>query len=100
MPLGYDWPQHSERLERLEEAIAVMRKLWTGDLVSHKGKYYRLRKAKLYTPPKEKIPIFVGASGPKAAELAGRVGDGLLTITNPDDSYFKDLIFPRSSTVV
>jgi len=94
MPLGYDWPPHSERLERLEEAIVVMRKLWTGDLVSHKGTYYRLRKAKLYTPPKEKIPVFVGASGPKAAELAGKVGDGLLTITNPDDSYFKDLIFP------
>ncbi|MDA4111882.1 MAG: TIGR03557 family F420-dependent LLM class oxidoreductase [Thaumarchaeota archaeon] len=94
MPLGYDWPPHSERLRRLEEAILVIRKLWTGDLISFKGNYYKLRKAKLYTPPRTKIPIFVAASGPKAAELAGRVGDGLLTITNPDDGYFKDLIFP------
>jgi len=94
MPLGYNWPAHSERLKRLEEAIQVIRKLWTGELVSHKGTYYTLRKAKLYTPPKSKIPIFVGASGPKAAELAGRVGDGLLTITNPDDNYYKDLLFP------
>ncbi len=94
MPLGYEWPQHAERLGRLEEAIQVIRKLWTGDLVSHKGAYYRLRKAKLYTPPKGRIPIFVAASGQKAAELAGRAGDGLLTVPNPDDSYFKDLLFP------
>ena len=96
MPLGYEWPQHGERLQRLEEAIEVIRKLWTGELVSHKGSFYRLRKAKLYTPPKQKIPIYVAASGPKAAELAGRVGDGLLTITNPEDSYFTDLIFPAT----
>lgn len=94
MPLGYEWPQHGERLQRLEEAIVVIRKLWTGDLVSHKGTYYRLRKAKLYTPPKGKIPIFVAASGPKAAELAGRAGDGLLTIPNPDDSFFTSVLFP------
>jgi len=94
MPLGYDWPQHGERLRRLEEAIQVIRKLWTGELVSFKGSYYRLRKAKLYTPPKTKIPIYVAASGPKAAEAAGCVGDGLLTITNPDDAFFTDLIFP------
>jgi len=94
MPLGYDWPQHGERLKRLEEAIEVIRKLWTGDLISFKGTFYRLRKAKLYTPPRQKIPIYVAASGPKAAELSGRVGDGLLTVPNPDDSYYKDTIFP------
>ena len=94
MPMGYNWPPHSERLRRLEEAIEVIRKLWTGEFISFKGNYYKLRKAKLYTPPKSRIPIFVAASGPKAAETAGRLGDGLLTITNPDDSYFKDLIFP------
>jgi G6PDH family F420-dependent oxidoreductase len=94
MPLGYAWPAHGERLERLEEAVKVMRKLWTGELVSFRGKYYSLKKAKLYTPPKEKIPIFLAASGPKAAELAGRLGDGLLTIANPDDNYYKELLFP------
>jgi coenzyme F420-dependent glucose-6-phosphate dehydrogenase len=94
VPLGYEWPEHGERLQRLEEAILVMRKLWTGDRVSFKGTHYRLRGAKLYTPPKAKIPIFVAAFGKKAAELAGRLGDGLLTVTNPDDSYFKELIFP------
>ncbi|MDA4130053.1 MAG: TIGR03557 family F420-dependent LLM class oxidoreductase [Thaumarchaeota archaeon] len=94
MPVGYEWPQHPERLRRLEEAIQVIRKLWTGDWVNFKGSYYKLRKAKLYTPPKSKIPIFVAASGPKAAEAAGRLGDGLLTITNPDDAFFTQLIFP------
>lgn len=94
MPLGYEWPPHSERLKRLEEAIEVIRKLWSGDLISYKGSYYKLRKAKLYTPPRSKIPIFVAASGAKAAELAGRVGDGLLTVPNPDDSYYQNLILP------
>jgi coenzyme F420-dependent glucose-6-phosphate dehydrogenase len=94
VPLGYDWPEPPERLKRLEEAILLIRKLWTGDLVSYKGTYYRLKKAKLYTPPKSAIPIYVGAFGPKAGELAGRMGDGLLTVTNPDDSYFTNLLFP------
>ena len=92
VPLGYEWPQHGERLRRLEEANQVIRKLWSGELVSFKGNYFKLKKAKLYTPPKTRIPIFIAALGPNAAEFAGRDGDGLLTITNPDDAYF-DLIF-------
>jgi secondary-alcohol dehydrogenase (coenzyme-F420) len=93
VPLGHKWPSYSERVQRLEEAIGILRKLWTGDLVSFKGKYYRLNKAKLYTPPRSKIPIFVAASGPTVSELAGRLGDGLLTVPAPEETY-KDVIFP------
>ncbi len=80
VPLGYDWPPYDERLERLEEAIRVMRLLWTEDFASFQGKHYRLVDANLYVRPREGVPIYVAASGAKAAELAGRLGDGLLTV--------------------
>lgn len=94
MPLGYKWPPHSERLGRLAEALEIMRLLWSGGWIDFTGSYYRLRKAKLFTPPRSKIPIFVAASGPKTAELAGRVGDGLLTIPNPEDTFYTGNLFP------
>jgi coenzyme F420-dependent glucose-6-phosphate dehydrogenase len=93
IPLGHRWPPYIERVKRLEEAIEVIRKLWSGNLVSFKGRYFRLNKARLYTPPRSKIPIFVAASGATAAEVAGRLGDGLLTLPFPEDTY-KDVIFP------
>jgi len=77
-PLGYSWPSPAQRVEMLEEAIVVIRKLWTEDFVSFEGKYYRLKKANLYTKPKQPIKIYVAAGGPRVADLAGRHGDGLL----------------------
>jgi coenzyme F420-dependent glucose-6-phosphate dehydrogenase len=93
IPLGYNWPSYMERVHRLEEAIEVIRKLWSGELVSFKGNYYKLNKAKLYTAPRSKIPIFVAASGPTVAELSGRVGDGFLTAAAPEDTY-RNVLFP------
>src|SRR5207245_2349474 len=94
MPLGYEWPSYGQRARKLEEAIVIIRRLWSGELVNHKGNYYTMRKAKLYTPPKSKISIFVAGAGPTSAELAGRAGDGLLTVAAPDDSTFKNVLFP------
>jgi len=78
-PLGYPWPGRRERLERLEEAIRVIKLLWTSDFVDFQGKYYRLRKAKLYTKPGKPVPLYVSAGGLRMAELAGRLADGLIT---------------------
>jgi len=77
-PLGYTWPSPRQRLEMLEEAMVVIKKLWNQDFVSFEGKYYTLRKANLYTKPKTHIKIYVAAGGPKVAELAGRLADGIL----------------------
>jgi len=93
VPLGFRWPSYVERVERLVEAIEVIRKLWTGDLISYRGKYYRLNKAKLYTPPRHKIPIYVAASGPTVAKIAGRIGDGFLTPPASEETY-REVIFP------
>jgi len=51
VPLGYTWPSVKERIERFEESIQIMRKLWTEEWVDFKGKYYRLKQAKLYVKP-------------------------------------------------
>jgi len=77
-PLGYSWPSPRQRVEMLDEAIIVIRKLWTDDFVSFEGKYYRLKKANLYTKPDKPIKIYVAAGGSRVAELAGRYADGLL----------------------
>jgi G6PDH family F420-dependent oxidoreductase len=78
------WPSANIRLEMLEEAVEVIRLLWKGGLKSHRGRYYRVEDARVYTLPDEPPPIMVAASGPRAAELAGRIGDGLVG-TSPDE---------------
>ena len=93
MPVGCPWPSFRERAERLEEAIQIMQMLWTKELVSFKGKYYRLRKANLYTKPSSPPPIFVAASGKTTARLAGKYGDGLLTLLASEEHY-RNVVFP------
>lgn len=93
LPLGLKWPPFKERAERLEEAVNVMRLLWTKEFASFRGKYYRLNKANLYTKPQKSIPLYIAASGPTVAAMAGRLADGFLTIPYPDSQY-KDVLFP------
>ena len=81
--VGARWPEHDVRLEKLEEAIDVIRTLWEGETVSHRGEHYTVENAKLYTLPDERPSIPVAADGPKAARLAGEVGDGLIAV-EPD----------------
>jgi G6PDH family F420-dependent oxidoreductase len=77
--LGHRWPPAPIRLEQLEEAVEVVRKLWKGETVDHRGTYYNVEDAKLYDPPSQEPPIIVSAFGPVAAEVAARIGDGLWT---------------------
>ena len=80
LPLGLEWPSHRERLERLREAITIIRLLWTKNRVTFRGKYYRLVRATLYTKPRAKVPILVAGAGPKTARMAGELADGLITV--------------------
>jgi len=67
---------YQERHDRLAEAIELIRALWTGQRITHRGRYYRTERFRLYDVPSGPIPIYVAASGPKSAYLAGRLGDG------------------------
>jgi len=81
--LGDNWPPVGIRLQMLEEAVAIIRELWTGEVLTHDGDYYTVHTARLYTVPEQPPPIMVAAAGPMAAELAGRIGDGFVS-TAPD----------------
>ncbi|MDF2823888.1 MAG: class F420-dependent oxidoreductase [Mycobacterium sp.] len=81
--LGDHWPAPAVRLDMLEEAIEVIRRLHTGKKISHRGEHYDVEEARIYTLPDQPVPIYVSAFGPKAVELAARVGDGYCT-TMPD----------------
>ena len=86
--LGTTWPSAAVRREMLEEAIPLMRKLWEGDDVSHRGTHFTVENARIYSLPKAPPPIFVAASGEKAAELAAAQGDGIVA-TAPDGDLLK-----------
>jgi G6PDH family F420-dependent oxidoreductase len=81
--LGDPWPSYEVRAEMLEEAVEVMRALFTGERTSHRGRHYTVEDARLYTAPVNPLPIHVSAFGPRSAELAGRIGDGFVTM-QPD----------------
>lgn len=81
--LGDPWPSADVRLEMLEEAVELIRELWKGDFVTHEGKYYSTDTARIYTLPPQPPEIWISGFGPKATDLAARIGDGYIT-TTPD----------------
>jgi G6PDH family F420-dependent oxidoreductase len=81
--IATDWPETDVRLEMLEEAVGLIRELWTGEQVSHRGRHYTVRNARLYDVPDTPPPVIVSGFGRKSTELAGRIGDGYIT-THPD----------------
>jgi coenzyme F420-dependent glucose-6-phosphate dehydrogenase len=85
---GQPWPPVSVRLDMLEEAIALMRRLMSGELVTHRGRYFTVDNARVYCDPDTAPPIMIAAAGEQAAELAGRVGDGIIA-TVPDPGALK-----------
>lgn len=76
---GGGWGSWAERGGRLAEAVELIRRLWTGEWVEFHGRYYSVPHARLYDVPRQPIPIYMAASGPKSMYLAGHYGDGLVT---------------------
>jgi G6PDH family F420-dependent oxidoreductase len=76
--VGQRWPATHIRQEMLEEAIEVIRLLWRGGLQSHRGRHYVVEAARLYSRPNTPPPIMLAVGGPRGAELAGRIGDGMV----------------------
>lgn len=83
--IGGAWPTAPVRLEMLEEAVELMRKLWTGEFVTHRGRHYTVDTARIYTLPDRPPPIYVSGFGPRSTDLAARIGDGYIS-TMPDRS--------------
>ena len=81
--LGQGWPEIEVRQEKLAEAVQIMHMLWQEGQHSHRGKYFVVENARIYSRPDEPPPIMIAAAGPKGVELAAEFGDGLIT-TEPD----------------
>jgi G6PDH family F420-dependent oxidoreductase len=86
--LGGRWPVAQVRLEMLEEAVQVLRKLWSGKFINHYGKHYTVENARVYTLPATPPPIYLSGFGPQATALAGRIADGYIS-TKPDAGLLK-----------
>jgi len=80
------WPNWQERWERMEEAIAIIRALWTGETVAYHGRFYKVA-GRLYSPPPQPIPLLVAGNGPKSILLSAKLGDGLITDPRTWRSY-------------
>jgi coenzyme F420-dependent glucose-6-phosphate dehydrogenase len=89
---GMEMPGRKERRLRLAEAIELIRRLWTEERVDFEGEWYTTVKATVYDRPDEPVPIYVAASGPLAAKLAGRVGDGFICTSGKDPALYDELL--------
>jgi coenzyme F420-dependent glucose-6-phosphate dehydrogenase len=88
---GDAFPAVKERRRRLAESVKLMRALWTAERVDFEGEYYRTEKATIYDRPDEPVPVYIAASGPLAAKLAGRAGDGFIVTSGKKPELYREL---------
>ena len=96
VPVGVDWPEQSERFARLKEAVPLIQALTApgAEIVDFEGTYYRTHEATVYDKPDEPVPIYIAASGPAAARLAGRIGDGFICTSGKGAELYTDTLLP------
>ena len=87
-----EWPGAKERRLRMAEAIKLIKQLWAEERVTFEGEYYRTDRATIYDKPEQPVPIYVAASGPLAAKLAGRVGDGFICTSGKKPELYEELL--------
>jgi coenzyme F420-dependent glucose-6-phosphate dehydrogenase len=86
VPVGDDWPSPGDQIARMDEALGFIDRLWNGETITEQRRFYTLRDCRLWTLAERRPPIWVSAFGPKAAAVAGRRGDGLWTLPDPEST--------------
>ena len=86
VPCGMEWPPAGEQVERMEEALEIIGKLFDGERLDHRGKYFRTKQAYLHTRGANRPPVYVSAFGSRAAGVAARLSDGLWTLADPENA--------------
>ena len=94
VPLGLEWPDGKERFARLKESVQLIQTLWREDRVTFEGQFYRTENATIYDKPATPVPIYIGASGPAATRLAGRIADGFITTSGKGHALYTDTLLP------
>jgi coenzyme F420-dependent glucose-6-phosphate dehydrogenase len=92
--LGIPWPEVKERFARLKEAITIIETLWSEDRVTYEGQFFRTADATIYDKPERPVPIYIGASGPAATRLAGRMASGFITTSGKAPELYTDTLLP------
>jgi coenzyme F420-dependent glucose-6-phosphate dehydrogenase len=92
--LGIKWPDQKERFARLKEASELIRELWTRDFVTFDGQFYKTHNATIYDRPKDPVDLWIAASGPAAARLAGRIADGFICTSGKGMELYRDTLLP------
>lgn len=92
--LGIEWPEQKERFARLREAVEIITRLWREERVTLDGTYYRLDRATIYDRPSAPVPLYIAASGPAAARLAGRLADGFICTSGKGVELYRDTLVP------
>lgn len=93
-PLGLSFPGYAERAARMTEALQIMRRLLDGEKLTFEGTYYRTDRAKLYSPPIGRVPIWMAAGGPKSAAIAAEYAEGIITSVKVPDDTRRQVIGP------
>jgi coenzyme F420-dependent glucose-6-phosphate dehydrogenase len=86
VPAGLEWPSPADQLGRTEEALTIIVRLLDGQTVDFDGRFFRTRGARLYDRPERRPPVYMSAFGPQAAEIAGRLADGVWTLADPQSA--------------
>ena len=93
-PLRYEFPRYAERAARMREALEIMRRLLDGEKLTFDGTYYCTDRARLYSPPIGRVPIWLAAGGPKSAALAAQLADGIITSVKVPEHTRERVIAP------
>ncbi len=93
-PLGYTFPGYAERAGRMREALQIMRRLLDGEKLTFEGKWYQTDRAKLYSPPIGRVPIWMASGGPKSSALAAEFADGIIASVKVPSEALENVIEP------
>ncbi len=93
IPLGLPWFSYKKRAQQLREAIEIIKRLWSEEFVTFEGEFFALKNANLYTKSKTPPKLYLAASGPKTARIAGKITDGIYTFPASKEDYLEKL-FP------
>lgn len=92
--LGATWPPIAERFQRLKESLELIDALWSSERVTFDGTFYSTANATIYDLPDERVPVYIGAAGPAATRLAGRVAEGFITTSGKPRELYSGTLMP------